>query len=277
MTQAALGTTVSVAGPGGTVDGRDPGRNPARRGSGPRGQGMPVLEGRRRGNFHVHARVHVPRRLDDSQRTLLEQLGRDARRRPVPPTTSTAASSAASRTPSAEVGVKRQSAVFVAVPVGRPRRDFRARHHPRAIARKLPPHITIVPPFTRDVDDGRGPGGRARGALLRLRGVRGRARRRREVPASRLARARARTSGSSTCSPSTRDRFPNLVRDERPRAGAPSDDRRDRQGRVDADGLRGSRSRSSAPLLPLPFDVRDVGLFEVRREGWHEVRRFALG
>ena len=35
---------------------------------------MPVLEARRHGNFHVHTRVHVPRRLDESQRTLLEQL-----------------------------------------------------------------------------------------------------------------------------------------------------------------------------------------------------------
>ena len=48
--------------------------------------------------------------------------------------------------------MKRQSAVFVAVPVGDLVDDFRARHHPRAIARKLPPHVTIVPPFTRDVD-----------------------------------------------------------------------------------------------------------------------------
>ena len=39
-----------------------------------RGEGMPVLDGRRRGNFHVHTRVHIPRRLDDSQRTMLEQL-----------------------------------------------------------------------------------------------------------------------------------------------------------------------------------------------------------
>jgi DnaJ-class molecular chaperone len=35
---------------------------------------MPSLDGRRRGNFHVHTRVHVPRRLDDGQRELLAQL-----------------------------------------------------------------------------------------------------------------------------------------------------------------------------------------------------------
>ena len=75
MTQAALGTTVTVAGPGGTVEveipaGTQPGDVQILR-----GQGMPMLEARRHGNFHVHARVHVPRRLDESQRTLLEQLG----------------------------------------------------------------------------------------------------------------------------------------------------------------------------------------------------------
>ena len=36
---------------------------------------MPSLEGRRHGHFHVHVRVHVPRRLDDDQRALVEQLG----------------------------------------------------------------------------------------------------------------------------------------------------------------------------------------------------------
>jgi molecular chaperone DnaJ len=74
MTQAALGTTASVPGPVGelTVEipaGTQPGEVQVLR-----GQGMPTLEGRRRGNFHVHARVHVPRRLDDAQRVLIEQI-----------------------------------------------------------------------------------------------------------------------------------------------------------------------------------------------------------
>ena len=74
MTQAALGTSVSVAGPGGAVDveipaGTQPGDVHVLR-----GQGMPALDGRRRGNFHVHTRVHIPRRLDEGQRTLLQQL-----------------------------------------------------------------------------------------------------------------------------------------------------------------------------------------------------------
>jgi molecular chaperone DnaJ len=74
MTQSALGTTLAVPGPAGGIEveipaGTQPGDVHVLR-----GQGMPSLEGRRRGNFHVHARVHVPRRLDDAQRALVEQL-----------------------------------------------------------------------------------------------------------------------------------------------------------------------------------------------------------
>jgi molecular chaperone DnaJ len=74
MTQAALGTSVTVAGPAGDVEveipaGTQPGDVQVLR-----GEGMPSLEGRRRGSLHVHARVHVPRRLDHEQRALLEQL-----------------------------------------------------------------------------------------------------------------------------------------------------------------------------------------------------------
>ena len=75
MTQAALGTSLAVTGPVGEIEveipaGTQPGDVRILR-----GHGMPSLEGRRRGNFHVHARVHVPRHLDDEQRTLVEQLG----------------------------------------------------------------------------------------------------------------------------------------------------------------------------------------------------------
>jgi len=74
MTQAALGTSVSVPGPAGEVEveipaGTQPGAVEVLR-----GQGMPSLEGRRRGNLHVHAVVHIPRRLDDEQRAVVEQL-----------------------------------------------------------------------------------------------------------------------------------------------------------------------------------------------------------
>ena len=171
--------------------------------------------------------------------------------------------------------MKRQSAVFVSVPVGDAVETFRARHHPRALARSLPPHITVVPPFTRDVDED--------GALAV------------ELPghfaafdrfaAELVAVGRFRRHVWLAPAPherfvdlitATRDRFPNLVRDE---------------GREPAPHLtiaeigKGQSTRTVfelaeqelAPLLPLSFDVREVGLFEVRREGWHEVRRFGLG
>ena len=75
MTQAALGTSLSVPGPDGeiTIDipaGTQPGDVQVLR-----GQGMPSLQGRRRGSFHMHVRVHVPRWLDEEQRALVEQLG----------------------------------------------------------------------------------------------------------------------------------------------------------------------------------------------------------
>ena len=75
MTQAALGTSLSVPGPDGEVAidipaGTQPGDVQVLR-----GQGMPSLQGRRRGSFHMHVRVHVPRWLDEEQRALVEQLG----------------------------------------------------------------------------------------------------------------------------------------------------------------------------------------------------------
>ena len=75
MTQAALGTSVTVPGPAGQIDidvpaGTQPGHIVVLR-----GQGMPSLEGRRRGGFHAHIRVHIPRNLDEEQRALVEQLG----------------------------------------------------------------------------------------------------------------------------------------------------------------------------------------------------------
>jgi molecular chaperone DnaJ len=74
MTQAALGSSHSVPGPDGEIEvetraGAQPGDVQVLH-----GQGMPSLEGRRRGNFHLHIRVRVPHRLDDEQRLLVEQL-----------------------------------------------------------------------------------------------------------------------------------------------------------------------------------------------------------
>jgi molecular chaperone DnaJ len=74
VTQAALGTTVTVD----TLEGEleldlDPGTQP-----GDvrvlRGRGMPVLAGSGRGDQRVLVNVHVPRRLTADQRRLLEEL-----------------------------------------------------------------------------------------------------------------------------------------------------------------------------------------------------------
>lgn len=77
MTQAALGTTVSVATLGGDVElefepGTQPGDVRVLR-----NQGMPVLQGRGRGDHRVLVNVGVPRHLSDEQRRLLEEFGRN--------------------------------------------------------------------------------------------------------------------------------------------------------------------------------------------------------
>jgi molecular chaperone DnaJ len=74
MTQAALGTSVRVPGPDGEVEVEIPAGTQPGDVQSLRGRGMPSLDRRRHGNLHVHAVVHVPRRLDDEQRALLEQL-----------------------------------------------------------------------------------------------------------------------------------------------------------------------------------------------------------
>jgi len=76
MTQAALGARVEVA----TLDGEvelefEPGTQPGELRV-LRGRGMPVLQGFGRGDQRVLVNVKVPRRLNDEQRRLLEELGR---------------------------------------------------------------------------------------------------------------------------------------------------------------------------------------------------------
>jgi molecular chaperone DnaJ len=76
MTQAALGATVSVE----TLDGAlelefEPGTQPGEVRV-LRGKGMPVLQGRGRGDHRVLVNVAIPVRLTDEQRELLESFGR---------------------------------------------------------------------------------------------------------------------------------------------------------------------------------------------------------
>ena len=73
----------------------------------------------------------------------------------------------------------------------------------------------------------------------------------------------------------TRDRFPEFVRDG---------DREPVPHLTIAQIGKGDTKRTVvahaeeeiAPHLPFAFTVRDVGLFEVRSAGWHEVHRFEL-
>jgi molecular chaperone DnaJ len=74
MTQAALGTTISVP----TLDGNhelelEPGTQPGEIRV-LRGRGMPVLQGFGRGDQRILVNVQVPRRLTDEQRALLESF-----------------------------------------------------------------------------------------------------------------------------------------------------------------------------------------------------------
>lgn len=76
VTQAALGATVTVATLAGDADlefepGTQPGEVRVLR-----GRGMPVLQGRGRGDHRVLVNVAVPRHLSDEQRRLLEDFGR---------------------------------------------------------------------------------------------------------------------------------------------------------------------------------------------------------
>jgi molecular chaperone DnaJ len=78
MTQAALGATVSVP----TLEGEvelefEPGTQPGDLRV-LRGRGMPVLQGFGRGDHRVLVNVAIPRRLNDEQRHLLEELQRSA-------------------------------------------------------------------------------------------------------------------------------------------------------------------------------------------------------
>jgi 2'-5' RNA ligase len=188
------------------------------------------------------------------------------------------ASSDASGTPSTEFRagrVKRPAAVFVTVPADRLVGEFRRRHQPRAVARLLPPHITVIPPFVRDVaaDDALATELAGHFSALpsfsaELVRVGTFARHVWLAPEPRDAFVRLLSS--------TRARFPDLVRDE---------DREPVPHLTIGEARKGEPTRriaqlaeeELAPQLPFRFDVRDVALFEAGPEGWHELRRLELG
>lgn len=78
MTEAALGTKTRVSAPGGDLDldvgaGTQPGEVRVIR-----GEGMPSLQGRRRGDLYVRLDVAVPTTLTDEQRALLDEFAKQA-------------------------------------------------------------------------------------------------------------------------------------------------------------------------------------------------------
>jgi 2'-5' RNA ligase len=171
--------------------------------------------------------------------------------------------------------VNRQAAVFVTVPADELVGPFRLRHQPRAVARGLPPHVTVIPPFVRDLaaDDvlltalaEHFAGVSSFDATLTRVGTFARhvwlAPEPNEVFVRLLAGAR--------------ERFAELVR---------ADDRQPVPHLTIAEAGKGESARTIAdlaelelaPRLPFPFEVRDVGLWEVQPEGWRELRRLPLG
>jgi 2'-5' RNA ligase len=170
--------------------------------------------------------------------------------------------------------MRRQSAVFVHVPAEDLVDGFRAVHHPRAIRRQLPPHVTVIPPFWRDDEDD---------ALVeRL------ARHFSREPAFAAALVGVgRFSRHVWLAPEPADRFVALI--DRAAEAFPALFRRD-LGRepvphltVGEIGRRDPRRRAAeiaeeattelVPSLPFAFDVTATSLYEVRKDGWHEVRR----
>lgn len=170
--------------------------------------------------------------------------------------------------------MKRQAAVFVTVPADALVGEFRRRHQPRAVARLLPPHLTVLPPFVRDVeaDDLL-----AAGFARHFAGF--------EPFAAELTRVSTFErhvwlvpephEDFVTLVSATRRRFPELAREE---------DREPVPHMTIAEIGKGESTSRVAqlaeeelgPHLPFRFDVREVELWEVGPEGWHELRRFEL-
>jgi molecular chaperone DnaJ len=77
MTDAALGTTILVPGVGGELELEIPAGTQPGEARVLRGQGMPSLNGSRRGDLYVRLDVVVPRKLSAEQRKALEELDRE--------------------------------------------------------------------------------------------------------------------------------------------------------------------------------------------------------
>jgi 2'-5' RNA ligase len=156
--------------------------------------------------------------------------------------------------------------------------DFRRRHHAASVARRLPPHVTILFPFVpvAAVHD------RLRSDLATHFSA---------FPAfaGKLARV-GQFDRHVWLAPEPRDRFVELIDATRERF---PEHARDEAGRGDpvphltiaairpgdsADRVAELARSELAPLLPFTFTVSDVSLFEEGADGmWHELFRIGLG
>jgi 2'-5' RNA ligase len=172
--------------------------------------------------------------------------------------------------------VKRQLAAFVTVPADALVGDFRLRHQPRAVARRLPPHITVIPPFAlAEADDG------ALAAALAAHLVAFPAFAAALVGVGAFERhvwlAPEPHEEFVTLLSATRRRFPQLIRDGARELVPHMTIAEVGKGHQSIRRVVQLAEEELAPRLPFHFEVRDVGLFEARSEGWHELRRFELG
>lgn len=171
--------------------------------------------------------------------------------------------------------MKRQAAVFVTVPADELVAEFRRRHQPRAVARLLPPHVTIVPPFALDTAEDCAFAAELAAHFATLVPI--------EAELARVGSferhvwlAPEPVSAFVALITSTRGRFPGLDRDG---------EREPVPHLTIAEVARGGSTRrivelaeeELGPRLPFRFDVHEVALWDVRPDGWHELRRFQLG
>ncbi len=166
-----------------------------------------------------------------------------------------------------------RAAVFVTVPAERLVDRFRSEHHPRALRCRLPPHVTILPPFRRD---------RAAAELT-----------------DRLAHHFTTFSrfGAELAAVRTFPRHVWLAPEpQRTLVDLLTRTRRDFAELVhdgndpvphltiaevcEGESLAQVAALAEAelgPSLPFVFEVCEVGYYDERAEGWHELRRIQLG
>ena len=154
MTEAALGSTVSVPTPDGPLEielapGTQPGAVHA-----VRGRGMPSLETGRRGDLLVLVDVRVPTRLTAEQRAERAATRGRARHGRVPRRGRRLPRAAEERLPVSDAD-RRSALVVVAAEAEAVVGEWRRRYQPESVERGIPPHLTILFPFVpaTEVDD----------------------------------------------------------------------------------------------------------------------------